>query len=832
MNKLLICVAISAACIPALAASRSTTDLKSWKFSKDSLKWDNVSVPHDWAIYGPFDRSNDLQKVTVEQNGETEATWKTGRTGGLPYIGKGYYRTTVDVPDTIGRVFTFEFDGAMSNPKVIVNGKEIGNWAYGYNSFYINVPSGVMKPGENTVEVSLENKEKSSRWYPGAGLYRNVRLVSTSSVHVPTWGTYVTTPYVSAKDASVRLSTEIAGVDKGVKIMVKTDIVGPDGKVAATNNSMYCAQGQPFVQDFLVENPQLWSVETPNLYEARTTLSVNGKDVDAYTTRFGIRSLEYIPEKGFFLNGKPVKFKGVCQHHDLGPLGAAVNRAALAHQIEMLKEMGANAIRTSHNMPAPELVELCDEMGMMMMVEPFDDWGFRPKSENGYGSIFGQWAARDMENMLRHFRNNASVVMWSVGNEVPSQWGPDGVSELTMLQDICHRLDPTRPVTCGMDQYGAVVENGFAATLDIPGFNYKPQYYTQAYKILPQRLILGTETASTVSSRGVYQFPMKLKADAKHKGNHSSSYDTEFCSWSNIPDVDFTMDDDYPWMIGQFVWTGFDYLGEPSPYDTDAWPNHSSMFGIIDLASLPKDRYYLYRSQWNEKSPTLHILPHWNWKGREGEVTPVMVYTSWSTAELFINGKSQGKRTKTDARPLDYSKRQNLPFDERFSAWDADRVEDGKAMDRYRLIWKDVVYEPGEVKVLAYDSNGNVVGEEIVKTAGKPDHLVLTPSRRELKADGEDLVYVTVQVADRDGNIVPDDSRAVKFITKGAGKFRATANGDPTSLRLFHLPEMDLFSGAATAILQAGDQSGEITFEAKAKGVKGARLAIPVKGER
>lgn len=813
----------------ALSAQRTATELKQWDFSRDGGKWETVTIPHDWAIYGPFDRSNDLQKVTVEQNGETEATWKTGRTGGLPYVGKGYYRTTIEVPDTAGSVFTFEFDGAMSNPQVTVNGKKIGNWAYGYNSFYINVPAGVMVPGENTVEVSLENKEKSSRWYPGAGLYRNVRFVKTSPVHVPTWGTYVTTPYVSAGEASVRLSTEIAGAKKGEKIMVKTDIVDPDGKTVATNNSMYHAQGQPFVQDFLVENPRRWSTDTPWLYEARTTLSIDGRETDRYTTRFGIRSLDYIPEKGFFLNGEYTKFKGVCMHHDLGPLGAAVNRAALAHQIEMLKEMGANAIRTSHNMPAPELVELCDQMGMMLMVEPFDDWGFRPKSENGYGSIFNKWAEKDMENMLRHYRNNASVVMWSVGNEVPSQWGPDGVSELVMLQDICHRLDPTRPVTCGMDQYGAVIDNGFAATLDIPGFNYKPQYYTQAYEILPQRLVLGTETASTVSSRGVYTFPMELAADKKHEGNQSSGYDTEFCSWSNIPDIDFSMDDDYPWMIGQFVWTGFDYLGEPSPYDTDAWPSHSSVFGIIDLASLPKDRYYLYRSQWNSESPTLHVLPHWNWAGREGKVTPVVAYTSYPTAELFINGKSYGKKSKAAAEPLDYSKRHSLPFHERGKAWDDDRVQDRKAMDRYRLIWDDAVYEPGEVKVVAYDAEGKPAEEKIVRTAGKADHLVLSANREALKAGGDDLVYITVQAADKNGNIVPTDSREVKFAVKGAGKFRAAANGDPTSLRLFHLPATDLFSGAATAIVQADASKGSVTLEAKAKGLKGAKITIPVK---
>ncbi len=816
---------IIAAATPCTAL-RSSQPIKNWEFSKDSVSWKNVNVPHDWAIYGPFSRDNDLQKVTVEQNGETEATWKTGRTGGLPYMGKGFYKTGVEVPDTTGKTFTLEFDGAMSNPVVYVNGRRVGNWAYGYNSFYINVPQGLMVPGRNSVEVSLENKPRSSRWYPGAGLYRNVRLVTTSPVHVPTWGTYIVTPFVSGKEASVRLSTEIAGAARGEQILVKTDILDPDGNIVAQNHTVYHSQGQPFVQDFIVKDPKRWSPETPWLYTARTRLNVKGSDVDEYRTRFGIRSLDYIPEKGFFLNGEHTRFKGVCQHHDLGPLGAAVNRAALAHQIEILKDMGANAIRTAHNMPAPELVELCDEMGMMLMVEPFDDWGFRPKSENGYGSIFSEWAPRDMENMLRHFRNNASVMMWSVGNEVPSQWGPDGVMELSMLQDICHRLDPTRPVTCGMDQFGAVIDNGFAATLDIPGFNYKPQYYTLAYEKLPQRLVLGSETASTVSSRGVYMLPMELRYDMKYPSNQSSSYDTEFCSWSNIPDVDFSMDDDYPWMIGQFVWTGFDYLGEPSPYDTDAWPNHSSVFGIVDLASLPKDRYYLYRSQWNRNDATLHILPHWNWKGMEGKRVPVVAYTSYPSAELFINGKSYGKRTKTAATPLDYSEKQALPFRERQKSENADRVQDRKAMDRYRLIWEDAVYQPGEVRVVAYNADGSVAGEKSIRTSGKAARLELVPNRLRLDADGEDLVYITVRAVDKDGNFVPTDSREVKFTVKGAGRFRAAANGDPKSLRLFHEPVTDLFSGAATAIVQAGDRPGEIFFEAKAKGLAPARLTL------
>lgn len=835
MTKQLNILALAAllGAIPA-AARREISLSGEWQFAKvDSNgvagKWQTVRVPHDWAIHEPFSRDNDLQIVAVEQNGETEKTEKTGRTGGLPYMGRGEYRTTFEVADTAGQRFTLLFDGAMSNPKVSVNGHHVGHWAYGYNSFHLEVPQGVIKPGENSITVELENKPQSSRWYPGAGLYRNVSLISTSKIHVPVWGTYIVTPYVTAEEASVRLTTTIEGAKKAERVMVKTDILDPDGNVVATNDSYYYSQGQPFVQNFLVKNPNRWSCENPALYTARTTLEVDGKAVDTYSTRFGIRSLEYIPEKGFFLNGEYTKFKGVCNHHDLGPLGAAVNKAALRHQIEMLQDMGANAIRTSHNMPAPELVELCDEMGMMLMIEPFDDWGFRPKSPNGYGSIFKEWAEKDMVNMLRHYRNNPSVVMWSIGNEVPSQWGPDGVSELQMLMDICHREDPTRPVTCGMDQIGSVLDNGFAATLDIPGFNYKPQYYLRAYETLPQKLVLGSETASTVSSRGCYMFPVELKANATYDNHQSSSYDTEFCYWSNIPDIDFAMDDDYPWMIGQFVWTGFDYLGEPSPYDTDAWPNHSSVFGIIDLASLPKDRYYLYRSQWNNKDNTLHILPHWTWADRKGKETPVVVYTSYPAAELFVNGKSMGIRHKAAAEKLDYTQVADKPYWERGSVEHISRANDRKGMERYRLMWDDVVYEPGEIKVVALDDNGKPVAEAFERTAGKAHHIVLSANRETITADGNDLVYITVQVADKNGTIVPTDSRMVKFTVSGAAEFLATANGDPTCLLSFDEPQMKLFSGAATCILRAAATPGTATLKVTAPGVKPATITIKVK---
>ena len=690
----------------------------------------------------------------------------------------------------------------MSEARVFVNGKEACFWPCGYNSFYCDVTGLVNEDGKNNVlAVRLENRSQSSRWYPGAGLYRNVHVVTTEKIHVPVWGTQITTPFVKDEYASVCLHTTILNAGK-TELTVTTDIVDADGQVVSTKtNKGYINHDQPFTQNFIVEQPKLWSPETPVLYKAVSKIYAGDTLLDTYTTRFGIRTIEYVPDKGFYLNGKRRKFQGVCNHHDLGPLGAAVNVAALRHQLTLLKDMGCDAIRTSHNMPAPELVELCDEMGFMMMLEPFDEWDIA-KCDNGYHRFFNEWAEKDMVNMLRQYRNNPCVVMWSIGNEVPTQWSPEGYKVAKFLQDICHREDPTRPVTCGMDQVKSVLANGFAAMLDIPGLNYRAHMYDEAYERLPQNLILGSETSSTVSSRGVYKFPVERKAGAMYDDHQSSSYDLEYCSWSNIPDIDFVRAEDHDWTIGQFVWTGFDYLGEPSPYDTDAWPNHSSMFGIIDLASIPKDRYYLYRSVWNKEAETLHILPHWNWEGREGEKTPVFVYTNYPSAELFINGKSYGRQTKR---------------------------KDGTVENRYRLMWYDAVYQPGEVKVVAYDEQGNPAAEKTIRTAGKPHHIELVTDRTSLQADGKDLAYVTLRIVDKDGNLCPNDGRLVSFKVKGAGKYRASANGDPTCLDLFHKPEMHAFGGMLTVIVQSGEKVGDIELQATAKGVKAGIIRIPVK---
>ena len=792
----------------ALAGPRQEVLLeKGWKFTRDDgdfapvavddSAWEQVRVPHDWAIYGPFDANNDAQVVAITQNFERRASLKTGRTGGLPYVGVGWYRLKFDAPDFgAGKCAEILFDGAMSQAKVYVNGKYVGEWPYGYNSFHLDVTEFLNPDGkDNTLAVRLENLPESSRWYPGAGLFRNVHLIVTDKVHVPVWGTQLICSKISKRSALVDLRISLTGQAK-----VRTEIFAPDGRrVASKRHSV--PFGEAVQQKLKVRRPSLWSPENPALYKAVTSVYVGREKVDEYTTTFGIRSIELIADKGFFLNGKMRKFQGVCNHHDLGPLGSAVNEAALRRQLTLLKEMGCDAIRTSHNMPAPELVRLCDEMGFMMMVEPFDEWDIQ-KCRNGYHLFFKEWAEKDMVNMLHQFRNDPAVVFWSIGNEVPSQCNESGYATAKFLVDICHREDPTRFTTCGMDQVLCVLKNGLAALLDVPGFNYRVHLYQQAYDELPHKIVLGSETASTISSRGVYYFPVEKTPRVRHEDLQCSSYDLEYCSWSNVPDIDFAMAQDKEWEIGQFVWTGFDYLGEPTPYNL--MPNHSSNFGIIDLASIPKDRYWLYRSVWRPDVETLHILPHWTWPGREGEVTPVFVYTNYPSAELFINGKSQGVRTKD-------------PADEQ---------------GRWRLMWMDTVYEPGEVKVVAYDAAGKAVAERTVRTAGEPDHIELSVDRSVLKADGRDLAYIEVSVVDKDGNLCPSDGRLSSFSTEGAGgAYRCAANGDPTCLDLFHLPQMHFFNGKLTALVQASELPGEVTFTASAEGLKSGSVTITAEAD-
>ena len=779
---------------------RTDTLLREWQFTQDTTEnpqWENVTIPHDWAISGPFDRANDLQEVIVVQNGEKEPTWKTGRSGGLPWMGKGHYKTRVAVKKD--KFYTLVFDGAMSHADVYVNGEEVVYWPYGYNTFDCYILPGLITGDSVDIDVFLENKPQQSRWYPGAGLYRNVHLVETNPIHIPTFGVLIRTPKISKEFAQVTIDVDLQdGVEpigtQNTEYRVQTDILFK-GEVVAT------AEGQQSVAEVL--NPQLWSPESPNLYTARTRVLKGEEVVDEVETRFGIRSISYTPEGGFQLNGETRKFKGVCNHHDLGPLGAAIHKDALRHQIKMLQDMGCDAIRTSHNMPAPELVELCDEMGMMMMVEPFDVWNWG-KTENDYSVEFNEWWKWDISNMVKHYRNNACVMLWSSGNEVWNQVLPDGIEIVTKLQALFHELDPTRPVTNGMDQAMYVIHNGFGAAVELPGFNYRTSRYIEGYENLPQKMILGSETASTVSSRGVYKTPAIIQPDKLYSDNQSSGYDVEYCAWSGLPEQDFQLQDDYNWTLGQFVWTGFDYLGEPSPYDTDAWPSHSSYFGIIDLASLPKDRYWLYRSQWNKKDATLHVLPHWNWN--KGDLVPVFCYTSYPSAELFVNGKSYGKlrfATKEESERLAKGEIiegvSRMPEVGEFEVpvWgSAPRPE---LLPRYRLMWFDVPYEAGEITVVAYDENGKEAARETIKTAGEPDHLeVIWANESE---NPEELCYMTVKVVDKDGNLCPKANNLISYEGEG---FVAAANGDAACLDSFVEPQMHAFAGQCTFIIKKG----------------------------
>ena len=788
-----------------------STLLSAWQFRQEPSEqmllvdttWHEVSIPHDWAISGDFDRANDLQEVIVVQNGESEPSWKTGRSGGLPWMGKGHYRTRVKV--SRDRFYTLVFDGAMSHADVYVNGEEMVYWPYGYNTFDCYILPHLITSDSVDIDVYLENKPQQSRWYPGAGLYRNVHLVESHPIHIPTFGVLIRTPKVSKDFAQVTIAVDVQnGVEEltseGMKelmnkgVIVHTDIFFEGQLIAGIDGQQCVAE---------VHHPHLWSPETPNLYTARTRIMRKGHILDEVNTRFGIRSLSYTPEYGFRLNGETRKFKGVCNHHDLGPLGAAVHKDALRHQLTMLKAMGCDAIRTSHNMPAPELVELCDEMGLMMMIEPFDVWN-HGKTENDYNKEFNDWWQKDITNMVKQYRNNASVMMWSSGNEVWNQVLPDGIEIVTKLQDLFHQLDPTRPVTNGMDQAMHVIHNGFGAAVEIPGFNYRTGRYIEGYENLPQKMILGSETASTVSSRGVYKIPALIQPDAHYADQQSSGYDLEYCAWSGLPEQDFQLQDDYPWTLGQFVWTGFDYLGEPSPYDTDAWPSHSSYFGIIDLASLPKDRYWLYRSQWNTKEPTLHVLPHWNWQ--KGDKVPVFCYTNYPEAELFVNGKTYGKLRH--ATPEETERLAKGEIIEGISAMpevgEFEIPEWGSAprpelLPRYRLMWFDVPYKKGKIEVIAYDKDGKPAGKQTIRTAGKPHHLEVVWANE--SENPEELCYMTVRVVDRKGNLCPFADNLIRYEGEG---FVAAANGDATCLDSFVRPEMHAFAGQCTFIIRKG----------------------------
>lgn len=837
MNRYVILIVTLLACNNLLASAQRTVMVldKGWRFVRgdnpefaetefDDSDWEKVSVPHDWAINGPFDSGNDLQVVAIQQNGEKKATEHTGRTGSLPWVGTGWYRLQFNVKKDCKRAI-LNFDGAMAEPEVYVNGKKAGEWKYGYSAFNVDITPYINKESDdNLLAVRLQNLPESSRWYPGAGIYRPVSLVQTGETAIDVWGINFVTDSIVADETHVTVEARLVGYE-GRTIAVGFDLkprpVLSRSVAAVEQREVKIDDGGVAKVSMVVSKPDLWSPENPALYDLVVRVYEVQADgqytlLDEETRRVGIRTLSVTREHGFQLNGVSRKIKGVCLHHDLGMLGAAVNKAALIRQIKLLKTMGCDAIRTSHNVPSQMQMDLCDSLGMMVMAESFDMWKY-PKCKNGYCLFYDDWWERDLANLVMANRIHPSVVMWSIGNEIPEQSSRGGTAMLVKMQNLVHKLDSTRLCTTGMDRIDNAMQVGFADSIDIPGLNYRTQKYKIAYNRLHHGFILGSETASTVSSRGIYKFPV-VRADGKaYDDGQCSSYDMEACWWSNIPEDDWVLQDDFPWVIGEFVWTGFDYLGEPTPYD--AYPTaRSSYFGIFDLAGLPKDRYWLYRSRWNTQNETIHLLPHWTWTGREGELTPVYCYTNYPSAELFVNGKSYGRKSKNN--------------DVKIGKGRTTDVGDS-LIDRYRIRWNDVKYESGEIRVVVYDANGIRRGETVQRTAGAPDHLVVALQALEeyndhavLSADDADMAFFVVSVVDKDGNLCPNAANRINVEVKGAADFKGICNGDATSFEVFTQPTMKAFGGQLVVGVISNGKKGKVRVNVSSEGLKSASATI------
>jgi len=757
----------------------------------DDSGWHRVNLPDDWAIAGPFEQRY------------------PGSTGRLDYWGVGWYRKHFAIPASDqGRHFYLAVDGAMSFANVWLNGQYVGGWPCGYSSWELDLTPYIKLDAENVVAIRLDNPPDSSRWYPGAGIYRNVWLVKTGPVHVAHWGTFVTTPEVSPSDATANIKVTLENdTDNTATMSVKNEIYEfekentKSGSVASTTTDelQVASHSRQLIQaQASIKNPRLWSLKTPNRYVVVTTIEEDGKVLDTYETPFGIRTIKFDPDQGFFLNGEHVRLNGVCDHADLGALGTAINVRALQRQIEILQEMGCNAIRTSHNPPAPELLDLCDRMGMLVMDESFDCWQ-KGKCPNDYHRLFTDWHEKDWRAELRRDRNHPSIILWSIGNEVPDQGTPNGPRLAAELTRMAHEEDPTRPTTAACDHASSGFD-GFQTNLDVFGYNYKPFLYAKVHSANPGLPIFGSETASCISSRGEYFFPVSSNKDDGKSNFQVSSYDLYAPYWATIPDTEFKSQDENPYIAGEFVWTGFDYLGEPTPYDgADApynaagAPSRSSYFGIIDLTGFKKDRFYLYQARWRSDVPMAHITPQcWNWPDRAGQITPVFVYTSGDAAELFLNGKSLGRKNKG-------------------------RYE-------YRLRWDNVKYEPGTLKVVAYKS-GKKWATDKVQTAGPAAKLVLQADCGKIHADGKDLSFVTVRVEDRHGLTVPYSDSAIHFEISSSGEIVATDNGDATDLVPFHSQDRKTFNGLCLAIIRA-THPGTVTLKVDSPGLPSSELKI------
>ncbi|MCW2120620.1 glycoside hydrolase family 2 TIM barrel-domain containing protein [Flavobacterium sp. 7A] len=815
------------------ANAQQTDLLKNWKFTNydygaafqenfDDSNWEKVTVPHDWAVKGDFDFANDVQLTMVVQDGDNKPFYRTGRSGALPYVGIGWYRTqySVSAADLKGKV-QIMFDGAMSNSKVFVNGQYVGERPFGYISFYFDVTK-FLKAGDNTIAVRLENFNSQSRWYPGAGLYRKVSIIKTNATHVKTWGTFVTTPSISKKKAIANLNLEVVG---NGKYTIKNEVLNPSGKVVSSKTSSVQINDNQLVNEqFEISKPELWSLENPNLYQLKTTILAGNEVIDTYSTTFGIRTVRYEVD-GFYLNDKKVRFNGVNMHHDLGPVGAAFHRELFVRQMKKMKVMGVNAIRFSHNPPAPEALDVCDEMGLLAIDEAFDEWQIG-KVTNGYSIHFDKWSKTDLTDMILRDRNHPSIIMWSIGNEIMEQYKHDPNKITSYLNKIVKSLDTTRATTAGFNSAKNAIVSGMATTVDVAAFNYKAGIYGAIRKQYPNLKFFASETGGSVSVRNSYKFPVVFdtihgkRGDSSHTvvypDGHPGNFETTNVPWGYPAYKEFASQEKNPSVYGEFVWTGYDYLGEPSPYhNAEA---RSSYFAPVDFVGLEKDKFYQYQAQWNKDAKVLHFFPHWTWPDLKVKSFPVVCYTNYEKAELFVNGKSYGIRTKKPLSKLDFETNNLAKEASGGGNWDLFKA--------YAIVWDDVVYEPGEAKIVAYDKNNKKVAETKRVTAGAPHSIKIEPEIATIQ-NGEVGVYV-VSMVDKDGNLCPHFNEDMDIEVSGAATFLAAGNGDPVNMQNLSKPKRKFFNGQAVIFVQSISK-GKITLAAKTKNIQATSTELAVK---
>jgi len=798
---------LSFICNLSSAQQRESTELRTgWKFSKgpnesahqtsfDDSDWREIVIPHDWAIEEPFIIEGD------------------GNTGKLPWKGEGWYRKQFDIPDHYnGKTLYLLFDGIMAFPVVYINGKMVGKWDYGYNSFYLDITPFIDFEDTNSLAIHVDTRQHDSRWYPGAGIYRKIDLIAVNPVHVDIWGTYITTPVITTDHADIRIETTINNrLSNTDEISVRHTLLSTDQKVIIEKKlTVELKVRSKHVSETTIDlpNPQKWDIENPYLYSIVTQLYRGAELLDTYTSRFGVRDVSFTANNGFFLNGKRVQLKGVNLHHDHGPLGAAFNERAMERQLEIMKDMGCNAIRTSHNTAAPELLDLCDKMGLLVFNEVFDKYDAKAGIVDS--THFENFVDRNIRNFVVRDRNHPSIFLWSVGNEIGDvQWNlNDGFSKLQTMIEYLEKYDNTRPNTLVCDNLKSAELRHFDF-YDVHSWNYGRRYRL-ARELEPNKSVIISESASTLSTRGFYEFPLpKEKTDFTHS-LQVSSYDLNAPWWAEVADDDFMWQEQEPYIAGEFVWTGFDYLGEPTPYNnewvkeqgmTDKEASRSSYFGVVDLCGIPKDRYYLYKSYWKPEETTIHILPHWNWEDRIGKNTPVFVYTNGDCAELFLNSKSLGRRCKNP--------------------------KSKNSIERFRLMWNDVAYQPGELKVVAY-KEGEKIGTATLRTAGKAQNLKLTPDRSIIKADGIDLSYILIESIDKDGNLCPLANQLIHVKITGEGEIAGIGNGDPQSMTSFKSHTVNLFYGKAMLIVRSKFIANDLLVEAKSDNLKRATVTIKI----